>query len=159
MKIKIKVMQMFGFGKGKIEIQLGKYNYSPGETIEGTVALSLKKPLPGKELSIRVIGEEKIQQRYGTSRSYRTVPVFDFKQPLDREREYPAGGQPLVYPFKIKLPANVETKQQMPEGTLGTVLKAVQMFSGTRSRISWYLIARLAVKGFDITKKVQINVA
>jgi len=150
---------MFGFGKGKIEIQLDNYNYSPGQVIEGTVALSLKKPLPGKELSITILGEQKISQGYGTNRSYRTVKIFDFKQPLDREKEYPAGDQPLVYPFKIKIPANVESKQQMPEGTLGTVMKAAQMFSGTKSRTQWYLIARLDVKGFDITKKVQINVA
>ena len=149
---------MFGFGKGKIEIQLDKYNYSPGETIEGTVALSLKKPLPGKELSIRLIGEEKVQQGYGRNSSYRTVAVFDFKQPLDREKEYPAG-QPMAYSFKIKLPADVAGRQQMPEGKLGTILKVAQVMSGTVRRINWYLIARLDVKGFDISKKVQINVA
>lgn len=150
---------MFGLGKGKIEIQLDRYNYSLGETIEGTVALSLKKPLLGNELTIRIIGEEKISQVYGTNRTYRTVKIFDFKQPLDGQKEYPAGDQPLVYPFKIKIPTEVKTKQQMPEGTLGTVLKAAQMLSGNIRRINWYLIAELNVKGFDITKKIQINVA
>ena len=150
---------MFGFGKGKIEIQLDKYNFSAGEVIEGTLALSLKKPLHGNGLSIQIIGEQKISQGFGTSRTYRTVKIFDFVQPLDGEKEYPASEQPLVYPFKIKLPANVQSKQQMPEGTLGTVLKAAQMFSGSNSTTYWYLIGRLDVPGLYITKKIQINVA
>ncbi|MFH1589847.1 MAG: hypothetical protein ABIB43_04740 [archaeon] len=149
---------MFGFGKGKIEIQLNNYNYAPGQTIEGTVSLKLKKPLQGKELSIRLFGEQKISQGYGTNKSYRTVKIFDFKQPLDREKEYLPGSQPLVYQFKITIPANVES-QQPPEGALGTVMKTAQMLLGTKIRTNWYLVARLDVKGFDMTKKVQINVA
>lgn len=150
---------MFGFGKGKIEIQLNNYNYSPGDTIEGTVVLSLKKPLIGNELSITIIGEKKVTQITGSSSMSRTIQIFNFKQPLDGQKEYPAGEQPLVYPFRIKIPANMQTQQQMPEGTLGTVLKAAQMFSGANSRVMWYLIARLDVKGLDVTHKVQINVA
>ena len=150
---------MFGFGKGKIEIQLNNYNYSAGDIIQGTVALSLKKPLLGKELSITIIGEQKTSEGIGTNRSYSTRTIFDFKQPLDGQKEYPAGEQPLVYPFKIKIPANLQTKTQLPEGALGNVLKVAQMFSGANSSVMWYLIARLDVKGFDITKKVQINIA
>lgn len=150
---------MFGFGKGKIEIKLDKYNYSPGETIEGTVALSLKKPLAAKELSIRLLGEQRISQGYGANRSDRTVRIFDFKQPLDGQKEYPAGERAAVYPFKIKVPANIQNEQQTPEGALGVVVKAAQMFSGVESRTQWYLIARLDVKGFDVVKRVQVNVA
>ncbi|MFH1510588.1 MAG: hypothetical protein ABIF10_02765 [Candidatus Woesearchaeota archaeon] len=147
---------MFGFGKGKIEIQMDNYNYAPGDTINGNVTLSLKKPLQGKELSISLLGEQKTSQGYGANKSNQTAKIFEFKLPLDKEKEYPAD-KPLAYPFKIKIPANVA--KQVPEGTLGTVLKAAQMFSGTNSRTSWHLIARLDVKGLDITKEVQINVA
>lgn len=163
---------MFGFDKGKIEIQLDKFNFSPGEVIEGTVALKLKKPVKAKELSIRIVGEQTTTQREGVSigigtnrgtqnTDSRTTTIFDFKQPLDGEKEYLAGEQPTVYPFKIKIPANVLSQQtQAPqEGTLGTVLKVAQMVSGTSSRISWYLIASLDVpKAFDVSKRVQINI-
>ena len=32
---------MFGFGKGKIEIQLPKFNFSPGEMVEGIIVLNV----------------------------------------------------------------------------------------------------------------------
>lgn len=160
---------MFGFGKGTIEIQLDKFNFSPGEVIEGTVALKLKEPVKAKELIIRIVGEQTTTQSMGLSigtgrRTHgggtRTTTLFDFKQTLDGEKEYSSGEQPLVYPLKIKIPADVLRKQASQEGTLGTVIKVAQMVSGTSSRTSWYLIASLDVpKSFDVSKKVQINIA
>lgn len=150
-------MAIFGFQKGKIDIKLSKFNYSSGETIEGVVELKLKKPISAKELSITIIGEQKVSQMTHQGSSSRTTRVFDFKQPLDGEKEYSAD-QPLNYPFQIKLPDNILSSQGQLEGGLGTVIKAAQIISGTRSRISWYLIARLEVSGFDVNKKVQVNI-
>ena len=121
------------------------------------MVLQLKKPLQGKELSVRVIGEQQIPQTYGRRTSYRIERIFDFKQPLDGPKEYSGG--PLSYLFKIKIPANVISQQQMPEGMFGKVLKVAQTLSGIRYKTDWYIIARLDVKGFDIAKKVQINIA
>ena len=153
---------MFGLGsKGKMEIQLNKFNFHPGETVEGTVSLKLKKPLEGNELSITIVGEEKISQRgVDGRRTTRRQKIFDFKQPLDGQKEYTAGEQPLVYPFRIVIPANVLEQQKAPEGTLGTVMQAAKFLSGSRKNISWYLYANLDVpKSVDVRKKVQINVA
>jgi len=154
----LKVISMIGFGKGKIEIQLNNYNYKPGDMVEGKVALKLKKPLEGKQLTIRILGQKRVKHTSvsssGPSQTYRTETVFDFKQPLDGEKTYGTGL--LEYPFKIQIPDDVKPK--IPEGTLGTVFKAAQMFSGLEARTTWYLFARLDVKGFDLTKKIQINV-
>lgn len=150
-------MAIFGFQKGKIDIKPSKFNYSPGETIEGVVELKLKKSILAKELSITIIGEQKISQMTNKGSSSRRTRVFDFKQSLDGEKEYLAD-QPLNYPFQIKLPDNLLASQGILEGGLGTVVKIAQAISGTRSRVSWYLIARLAVSGFDVTKRVQINI-
>ena len=150
-------MDIFGFQKGKIDIKLSKFNYSPGETIEGVVELKLKKPISAKELSITIIGEQKVSQMTNQGSSSRKTKVFDFKQPLEGEKEYSAD-QPLNYPFQIKLPDNLLANQGVLEGGLGTVVKVAQVISGTRSRVSWYLIARLAVSGLDINKKVQVNI-
>ena len=49
---------MFGFDKGKINITIQKTNYAPGDTISGNAALTLKKPVKAKEVSISLIGEE-----------------------------------------------------------------------------------------------------
>ena len=110
-------------------------------------------------LSIQIIGERKVTQIVEANRTNRTVKIFDFAQPLDGQKEYPAGERPLVYPFRIKLPSNVQNNPQMPEGTLGKVLEVAQAFSGSQSRTDWYLITRLDVPGFDVTHKLQINVA
>lgn len=152
---------MFGFGKGKIEIQLDKFNFSPGETIEGTISLKLKKPLKGNELSVRMYGEQKSSSMgLDGRRSSRTVKIYDFKQPLDGEKEYEAGEQPLVYPFKIKIPAQILEQKKAPEGKLGTVMQAAKFLSGGATRISWYLQAQLDIpKAIDMRKKVQINLA
>jgi hypothetical protein len=142
---------MFGFGKGKIDIKVNSLNHAPGDTITGTVTLLLKKPQQSKGVNIGLMAEEK-RVSMGNNRSRTTVRVFDFKQPLDSEKEYPAGKE-LSYPFKIKVP----TGSEMPKGALGGVLKAAQMLSGTGMR-RWYLVANLDVKGFDVSKKLQINV-
>jgi len=151
-------MAIFGFQKGKIDIKLPKFNYSAGETIEGSVVLELKKPISAKELSISIIAEQTVSQISGRRRSSRRTRVFDFKQPLDGEKEYPIN-QPLSYPFQIKLSDDLLAKQPNPGGGLGTAVKVLQTISGTSSRTDWYLIARLAVSGFDVAKKVQINIS
>ena len=149
---------MFGFGKGKIEIQINKFNFSPGEVIEGAVTLKLKKPLNGREVSIRLIGQQETSQGYVAKSQYNIIDIFDFKQPLDGEKEYPAE-QSLVYSFTIKIPENVLNQQTIPEGTLGKIANIMQVMSRTRSKISWYLIAKLDTPGLDVSKKVQINIA
>jgi len=145
---------MFGFGKGKMEIRLSKFNFAPGETIDGTVFMQLKKPIFGKVLTIRLYGEKKTTS-YGSNSRTNYQRVFDFSQPLDGEKDYLAA--PLEYQFRITIPQNVG--QAQVGGGLGTAIKAVQMLSGTSSRISWYLEARLDVKGLDVSKRIQINVA
>jgi len=48
---------VFGFGKKEIEVTIGKYSYSPGETITGKVVLDLKKPAEARELRVALRGE------------------------------------------------------------------------------------------------------
>ena len=167
------------FGKGKIDIAIQKTNYAPGDTISGNVALTLKKPVKAKEVSISLIGEEittggggkvgwgggRTSGGVGTmggSRSTKIERIYDFKQQLDSEKEYSQGGE---YHFEIKIPADIlGMGPQMPEGRLGQVLKVVQTaaaMTGTisRRRLQWYLLAKLDVPGgLDISKKVDITI-
>ncbi|MBW2970718.1 hypothetical protein KY320_01005, partial [Candidatus Woesearchaeota archaeon] len=76
--------------------------------------------------------------------------------------EYPA--QPLTYPFKIKIPgSNAPVNEEIPEGKWGTLYKAAKLLSPNTGAMAkkprWYLTARLDVKGFDVTKRVQVNIA
>ncbi len=142
---------MFG-SKGKIDISVQRISYAPGDVIRGSVALTLKKPVKARELSISLIGQ------YGTTQTTPRVKIFpwgkmgerteytDFKtttktvricaikQPLDGESEY---GRDREYPFEIKIRGDISTSPI----------------------IKWYLLAKLDIpRGPDISRKVDITI-
>jgi hypothetical protein len=171
---------MFGFSKGKIDIAIQKSHYAPGDIISGNVALTLKKPVKAKEVSISLIGEEittggggkvgwgggrtsgGVGTMGGGAGSTNIERIYDFKQQLDSEKEYSQGGE---YRFEIGIPADVlGMGPQMPEGKLGQVLKVAQTAAAmtgaiSRRRLQWYLLAKLDIPGgLDISKKVDITI-
>jgi hypothetical protein len=150
---------MFGFEKKQIDIILEKFNFSPGETIRGKVCLSLNKPIHAKQLRVALIGE-KIFTRIERRPDGRTYPkeeklcIYNFQMPLDGEKEYLQG----EYGFEIKIPTSIP--QNVPvEGKIGTILRTIQALTEAGTRISWYVQANLDIRmGFDVSKKIQINV-
>jgi hypothetical protein len=162
------------FGKGKINIALQKTHYAPGDIISGDVALTLKKPVKAREVSISLIGEHKATQTglgvggpmggggMSMSTTTRTVRIYDFKQQLDSEKEYSQGRE---YHFEMKIPADtMSMRPLMPEGKLGQVLNVAQTAAAMTGaipfqRIKWYLLAKLDVPGgFDVSKKIDIAI-
>jgi len=158
------------FGKGKIYITIPTTCYAPGDTISGNVAFTIKKPVKAREVSISLIGEQTTMRGGGMTggreRSTTTerIRVYDFKQQLDREREYSKEGE---YRFEIKIPADIlSMKPQMPEleGKAGQLLKIAQAaatMTGTipLQRAKWYLLAKLDIPGgLDIEKKADITI-
>ena len=162
------------FGKGKIDIAIQKGHYAPGDIISGDVALTLKKPVKAREVSISLIGEHKITEttpRAGgpvggggmsMSTTTKTVRIYDFKQQLDSEKDYSQGGE---YRFEIKIPADtlsIRPQLSEVEGKLGQVLKVAQTAVAMTGaipfqRIKWYLLAKLDIPGgLDISKRVDI---
>jgi hypothetical protein len=145
------------FEKGKIDIAIPKTNFNLGDTISGNVALTMKKSVKARELSISLIGEQITTQG---SKSTSEERIYDFKQQLDVEKEYDKGG---AYNFEIKIPADIPNRQlQMPqlEGKLGEAIKVAQMFMVTvKTSTKWYLSAKLDIPwGIDIKKQVQITI-
>lgn len=143
-----------GFWKGKIELKMEKYKFSPGDVIEGDLVLSLKKPTKAREITIRLIGEEKIRER-NRDENYetKTVRFFDLKIPLDGESEYSKGS----YPFKVPIPNDLFDEGAKPDGFLGDVAGVLKDLSGRRSSIRWKLIGNLDIpRGFDLSKKQDI---
>ena len=162
------------FGKGKINITIEKSHYVPGDIISGDVALTLKKPVKAREVSISLIGEHKATQTglgvggpmggggMSMSTTTKTVRIYDFKQQLDSEKEYSQGRE---YHFELKIPADtMSMRPLMPEGKLGQVLNVAQTAAAMTGaipfqRIKWYLLAKLDVPGgFDVSKKVDITI-
>ena len=146
-----------GFWKGKIELKMDRYNFKPGEVIEGDLILTLKKPTKARKITIRLLGEEKITERRhgddGPRSETRTVKVFDIKIPLDGEKEYKEG----KYHFKIPIPRDLFREGAKPEGWIGDVANVLEGLSGRRSRIEWKVIGNLDIPmGFDLSKKQNI---
>ena len=164
------------FSKWKIDIAIRKSHYAPGDIVSGDIALTLKKAVKAREMSISLIGEHKTTQTTpqiggamggggtSTSTSTKTVRIYDFKQQLDSEKEYSQGRE---YHFEIKIPADtLSMRPLMPEqeGKLGQVLKVAQTAAAMTGaipfqRIKWYLLAKLDIPGgLDISRKVDITI-
>ena len=148
------------FGGEKITLMLEKYNYTPGETIKGTITLKLKKPTKARKFEVSFAGE-KIERQTGMgvgptakrgSQTRRTF-IYHFKMPLGGEGEYQTG----EYPFEIKIPEDVKQAKQKLEGKVGTAVSALKAVSGVTSRIDWYVYANLDVPmKMDVNKKQKI---
>jgi hypothetical protein len=153
------ILYLKAISKGKIEIKLTKYEFKPGETIEGTLDLKMKTPVEANSLNVGIIGTLRTtnyskNSNGGVSRSSSNRIVFDFKKPLDGKKTY-MGEQ--SYDFKLTVPSDIykrSTGNQMADG----VLKSVEILTGSNSRVEYYLTANLDMKGFDISKKIRINI-
>jgi len=158
------------FGKGKINIAIQKTGYVPGDTISGTVALTLKKPVKARGVSISLIGEQKNTRVGGMtggkdiSTTTQRIRIYDFKQQLDTEKEY---SREQEYRREMKIPTDIlSTKPQMPElgGKLGQGIKVAQAAAAMTGVIplqqtKWYLLASLDIPGgMDVKKTADITI-
>ena len=89
-----------------------------------------------------------------------TQKVYDYKQPVDGEKDY----LKEEYNFELKIPGDLTSKSGQPGGEFGekaqTAMKALSMLSGYNARVDWYLAAQLDVPaGLDIKKKQQIVIS
>ncbi len=78
------ILWLISKSKGKIEINLGNFNFSPGDVIEGTIILKLKRPIHAKSLNVRLMGLKKNKRygagSYGMSKQSSMRTIFYFKQ-------------------------------------------------------------------------------
>jgi hypothetical protein len=167
---------MFGLSKGRVTISVQKTSYAPGDTVSGNVVLELKAPVKAREVSISLVGDQWVVSKHeesswglslggiGGGRSKSTskqkVRVYDFKQPLDGEKEYTDKRE---YHFEIKIPADIP-QMPKPEGQAHRASKIAQAVAAVTnlsrpSPIKWYLLAKLDIpRGLDISKKLEITI-
>ncbi len=155
------VLYFISKSKGNVKIQIDNYNYSPGDTITGKILLNIKKPITSKSLSISLTGIQKTTSpsigtngRRTTNTKYNTL--FSFNLPLEGKKEYSSGEN--NYSFKIKIPSDIISKNAI-NPIADTLIKSIQILSGSSSVIQWYLNAELETAGFNLLDKVQINIA
>jgi len=148
------------FGKEKITMTLEKYNFAPGDSIKGTVTLSLKKPIKARKMEVSFLGTRKERCRDSRGRqTYRTTEVFDFTMPLGPEKDY----QNETFNFEIKIPNDVLQQTRPPatpelDGTLGKVVAVGAALSGSRYYpVEWMVRAQLDIPmKFDVKKTQKI---
>ena len=150
------------FDKGKIEVAIPKTHFAPGDMISGKVALTIKKPVKAKEMSISLVGEQTTTRGGGLAggeRKQEKAIFYNFKVSLDGEKEYNKGGE---YPFEIKIPADIlSARGQLPQpgGAVGQAFKIAQAVAGAGISTRWYLLAKLDVpRGIDIKKEVHVTI-
>jgi hypothetical protein len=150
------VLWLISKSKGKIIIEMGNYNYSPGDTITGKVKLILKKQVAAKSLKVGLRGT-RTQKSYSRNKgsSSHSDNIFEFFTPLDGEKEYLPGER--EYEFSIKIPQNI-LNNSTGNKTADTLIKSAQILSGNVSSTYWYIESYLDIAGFDISKRVQINI-
>jgi len=146
---------MFGFlSKGDMKVELEKLNFSYGDMIKGKATLKLKKPQEGRGVFAILQAEKKTTRHTSNGSETRWETIFDFKQPLDGEKNY--GATQYDYDFEIKVPQMQQGKA--PEGFLGDLAQAASFLSGRSSSVKWYVIVKLDMSGRDVSKKIQINI-
>ena len=135
-------MKMFGFLKGKIDLHVENVNLTEGATARGMIQLKLKKPLEAKGVYVELLRVKKKSK--DTDHDV-----------MSKVNVAPAGTYAnQSFNFEMKIPEKVVVKN--PEGALGHVVRAAKILGVGRIRYKWYLVARLDVKGFDVTKKVKV---
>ena len=149
------------FGPEKITFTLEKYDYKPGEKINGSVKINLKKPTNARKLEIALIGKRKTTTRRGNQTQTNYQTVYNFRVPLGGEQEYQNG----EYNFSIPIPNDILQEksqrqvinEQLEEklGAAGSFIGAIAM--GGHSRINWSVHAQLDVPmKLDIKKSQDI---
>jgi len=154
------------FSGEKITLELEKYNYAPGEMIKGKVKLNLKKPTNARKLEVAFVGRMIQKQSAasvagvasmasGKGAHSRTdyTTIFNFKMPLDGEKEYHKG----EYPFEIKIPDNILQENQKLGGKAATAATALKVLGGISRHIDWFVKTKLDVPmKLDIKKSQKI---
>jgi hypothetical protein len=99
---------VFGFGVGKIELKLPKTTYAAGEAIEGTLLLTVNKPVKARGLFATLYAEQQIREQVLNQGKMEmrteTRKIYNYQQQLDTEKEYLKTGEASAYPFSITMP-------------------------------------------------------
>ncbi len=148
---------MLGLFEGKIELKLDKLEFCPGETIQGTIQLTLKKPLKARGVFAKFWGENEVRSTSAGKTTTTTQKYSEIEKNLDGEKEYSTPSGPLAYNFSIVIPDNVYPKLDLGDNMAGKIVNFLQ--DAGYQNMRWYVGANLDLPlAFDISKKIQIQV-
>ena len=135
---------IFGLGDGKMDLQLTNVNVAPGDTLEGTASLTMKKDIMGKEVVAMLYAEKTVMEHHPKGGAApREFLVYAKSETLDTEKLYTTANSPYQYKFSFVIP---ETGVSGSRG--GEVVR-------------WYVAVELkheAALKFPVTKRQEINI-
>jgi hypothetical protein len=152
-----------GIGVGSLELQLVKTQLVAGETVHGRLKLALTRSTEAKRLVVGLRGTRERTTVVRDARGHRsqrreTETVYEFEQPLDGKRSY----QTEAYDVHLAIPIDaVLPRAQMPDGTLGDVLRVVSSFVDVGPRpVVWHVFAYLDIPWkANVKQQLQISVS
>jgi hypothetical protein len=142
------------FGPPKITLKLDKFSFNPGEVVNGSVTLNLKKPTYARKLEVSLIGVRRVNQiqRHGSKTSWQTV--YSFEIPVSGEKEYQSETIPFQLPIAPDILSAKSGQQAVQEGlenklgAAGSLISAVAVGAG---QTKWKIRAQLDIpKAFDV---------
>jgi len=145
------------FMKGSIKLSLPQTGFEPGQTINGSFALEVKKPIQSKKLIVSLIGLKITKTRDGDKTRTRTDEIYRNEVVIEEARDYPAG-HTAEHKFELATP-NTGSSDFMNSALGQTVGAALRLLSSRSTRLKWKVEARLDTKGVDLaaSKSVSIN--
>ena len=133
--------------RGSLDLRVNGASFLPGQTVTGTVALNLTKPIKARALRVAFYGTVSRGKRHSPRR------IFHIVQIVSGEKIYSPGES-----YAFQLPISPPLEFQQPEGTLGDIMAAGS--TGLVQPRGWYVHATLDIPiAFDLNTIVQIAIA
>ena len=134
---------IFGLGDGEMNLQLKNVNVAPGDTLEGTASLTMKKDVMGKEVVAILYAEKTVTEHTKGKATPKQFLLYSKSETLDTEKLYTTANSPYQYKYSFVIP------ETSPSGLQGG------------SIVRWYVSAELkheAALKFPVVKKEEINI-
>ena len=133
------VAMAFGMGEGEIEIILGPTTFTPQETMNGKVKISLPKATVARSITVEFYGEVENGNKFER--------VFRAAQVLGEERTYKNGE---TFDFSLTIP-----EQAKPPEAQGTFGSFQDLF--VPKPHSWYIEAKIDIPlSPDIKSRISV---
>ena len=144
--------------KGTIALRMKSATANSGETLSGTIDLSINKAMQSNALEVTLIAKEIIKERRDGKQHTRTDEVYRSTITVEGPTTYNAGDK-KSYDFEVNVPSGADSKVELG-GTAQMLLGVASTFIGSNRRVEWKLEARLDAPGLDLvtSKNVHVNV-
>lgn len=157
-------MGLFGIGDGAIDLQLKNVNVASGETIEGTVTLTLNADVKGKQV-IAILFAEKTETSINQGQQItRTIKIYTRSVTLDTEKLYTKQNSPYQYKLSFVIPQMTTTSPEKGANTgiMGGLFGGSSRFGGSSTSLTrWYLKVEFeheTMMSFPIEKTQEIDI-